>query len=287
MSESGKSRYFDSGATRDTDEGKLDYEGFLSPNALTRYATYMHSHRKQSDGKMRDSDNWQKGIPLTAYFKSLWRHVVEAWTLHRSGLTPGGGRYGEEMKEVLCAIIFNAFGYLHEITKDDEKDLQEELNHWMGDNPPTHEYPTEVDNCDFFAEQAAVHRRGYNIPIYNYWSENHPYKWRDGYYRSEHEDAKMRSGDENKEDDVPLEVDKGGHGHEPTGRMFIEDHDKIWMEKRESSDPHGITYWTQKKIEETDGKVACGDCSHDETCKLPWHSIVLGVDCSTYRKKVQ
>ncbi len=107
-----KMRNFSTGATRDSDDDKVDYEGFLSPSALKRYAEYMHSHRKQSDGKMRDSDNWQKGIPLDCYMKSLWRHVVEMWTAHRSGL-----RCGHTLEDLLCAVIFNAFGYLHEITK--------------------------------------------------------------------------------------------------------------------------------------------------------------------------
>ena len=107
-------RKFNTGATRDSEEGKLDYEGFLSPLALERYAKYMHSHRKQSDGQMRESDNWQKGIPLDAYMKSLWRHLVEVWTLHRK---PTFDLDEKAQEEALCAIIFNAFGYLHEIKK--------------------------------------------------------------------------------------------------------------------------------------------------------------------------
>ena len=53
-------RTFKSGATRDDDAEKFDYEGFLSPLVIRRYAEYMHGHRKQVDGKMRDSDNCQK-----------------------------------------------------------------------------------------------------------------------------------------------------------------------------------------------------------------------------------
>lgn len=103
-------RQFESGATRDTEEGKLDYEGFLSPIALGRFAQYMHKHRVQSDGSLRDSDNWQKGIPLDAYMKSMWRHFHDVWTLHRG--------YGEgELEEALCALWFNVQGYLHERLK--------------------------------------------------------------------------------------------------------------------------------------------------------------------------
>jgi hypothetical protein len=65
-------REFETGATRNPEEGKLDYEGFLSPLVLECYAKYMHEHRLQSDGKLRDSDNWQKGIPKEVYMKSGW-----------------------------------------------------------------------------------------------------------------------------------------------------------------------------------------------------------------------
>ena len=84
-------RTFDTGATRDTDVGKFDYDGFLSPLVLVRYAAYMHKHRTQSDGTLRDSANWQKGIPRDQYRKSAWRHFIEWWTLDRGGpLTPTG-----------------------------------------------------------------------------------------------------------------------------------------------------------------------------------------------------
>jgi len=55
-------REFISGATRDDSEGKNDYEGYLSPLVLRRFGDYMTLHRKQADGKLRDSDNWQKGM---------------------------------------------------------------------------------------------------------------------------------------------------------------------------------------------------------------------------------
>ena len=114
-------RKFESGATRNTDVGKNDYEGFLSPLVIEEYGNYMTKHRKQADGKLRDSDNWQKGIPLSAYMKSLWRHFLDAWFIHR-----GYKRYDDitkeelTMKGVLCAILFNVMGYLHEILKENK-----------------------------------------------------------------------------------------------------------------------------------------------------------------------
>lgn len=100
-------RQFETGATRDQDENKFDYEGFLSPAVLERFASYMHKNRKQADGKLRDSDNWQKGIPQSAYMKSMFRHFMEVWHAHR-----GDNRYNKT--EALCALLFNVMGYLHE-----------------------------------------------------------------------------------------------------------------------------------------------------------------------------
>jgi hypothetical protein len=107
-------REFPTGATRDTDEGKLDFEGFLSPFVLQRYAEYLHLHRKQSDGQMRASDNWQKGIPVDTYMKSLCRHQIDLWKKHRSQNTDG-------IEDALCGVIFNAMGYLFEVLKSEKE----------------------------------------------------------------------------------------------------------------------------------------------------------------------
>jgi len=104
-------RRFDSGATRDLDASKLDYEGFLSPLVLRRFAEYMHSNRTMADGSVRDSDNWQKGIPEVAYIKSGWRHFFDWWCEHRGVDTKEG------IELALCGLLFNAMGYLHEHLK--------------------------------------------------------------------------------------------------------------------------------------------------------------------------
>jgi hypothetical protein len=115
-------RQFDSGATRDTDQGKNDYEGFLSPLVIERYGNYMTKHRKQADGSLRDSDNWQKGIPKNVYMKSLWRHFMDMWFLHR-----GHKRFDKQRQEditideAICAILFNVMGYLHEYLKEQQR----------------------------------------------------------------------------------------------------------------------------------------------------------------------
>jgi len=105
-------RKFATGATRNDDSENLDYEGFLSPLALQAFAEYMHKHRKQADGELRASDNWQKGIPKEAYMKSGFRHFMDWWGEHRGT----GSREG--MEDALCGLLFNVFGYLHEIKKE-------------------------------------------------------------------------------------------------------------------------------------------------------------------------
>ena len=114
-------REFASGATRNNAGDKLEYKGFICPEALTAFAEYMHNHRIQADGQMRDSDNWKKGIPIAVYNDSLIRHVHD---YHRliDGWSPKCPDDGHVLtaKELLCAILFNVQGLLHETLKDEQ-----------------------------------------------------------------------------------------------------------------------------------------------------------------------
>lgn len=107
-------REFNTGATRNIDNNKLDFEGFFSPLVIEAVAEHMHVNRKQADGTIRDSDNWQRGIPRDAYMKSLWRHFFDVWKWHR------GLSCQETLKMALCGVIFNASGYLHELIKKEK-----------------------------------------------------------------------------------------------------------------------------------------------------------------------
>lgn len=109
-------RSFSTGATRDTDRGKPDYEAFLSPLVLDAFGCHMLKHMQQSDGQYRDSDNWQKGIPEAAYMKSMWRHFMDVWKLHR------GWKARDTLEGALCALLFNVMGYLHEHLKNRAND---------------------------------------------------------------------------------------------------------------------------------------------------------------------
>lgn len=110
-------RKFETGATRNPDDDKYDYEAFFCPLVLERRAKYMHGKRFQADGSMRSGDNWQKGIPLDSYAKSLARHHHDFWMLHR-----GYSAFDEtgklvDLEEAICAAMFNLEGYLSELLK--------------------------------------------------------------------------------------------------------------------------------------------------------------------------
>lgn len=100
---------------RDLDDDKLDYEGFISPLVLEKYAEYMHKNRYLKDGSVRDSDNWQKGFGENHFavcMKSLWRHFVDLWMFHR-------GREGREtIDDAICGILFNTMAYYNKILND-------------------------------------------------------------------------------------------------------------------------------------------------------------------------
>jgi hypothetical protein len=101
-------RQFESGATRDSEDGKLDFEGFFSPRVLRRFAEYMNEHRLQADGTLRGSDNWQAGIPPEAYMKSLTRHFFDVWEKWDAC------EDGKAWEDALCAAMFNLQGLLFE-----------------------------------------------------------------------------------------------------------------------------------------------------------------------------
>jgi hypothetical protein len=127
VADNGTLRTFASGATRDTASGKIDPEGFFDPLVVMAFSAYMDRHRVQSDGSLRASDNWQGGFPRNQTMKSLWRHFLDLWLLHR-GHPPVSKDHREFFErqnastalestkvEVLCALYFNVGAYLREV----------------------------------------------------------------------------------------------------------------------------------------------------------------------------
>jgi hypothetical protein len=106
-------RVFASGASRDTDVGKLDFEGFLSPAVLQAFAEHMQANRQMADGSTREADNWQKGLPRRETMKSMWRHFFAVWLKWRTA--PDNTR---DRRADLCALLFNVMAMLHEDIKE-------------------------------------------------------------------------------------------------------------------------------------------------------------------------
>lgn len=109
---------FASGATRSADKA-FDPEGFLSPRVLERFSEYMELHRKQADGNMRAADNWQKGMDVGRYRRSLARHYLDFWLVSR-GYKPHSPD-STDTQTILCALLFNVMGLLYEELKKEEK----------------------------------------------------------------------------------------------------------------------------------------------------------------------
>lgn len=133
-------RRFDTGATRSSEAGRYDPEGFMSPIVVERFCEYMNKHRVQPDGSIRDSDNWQKGIPLATYIKGMWRHFLHLWARHR-GVTPTDKMAAADIEEDLCALLFNVQGYLFEVLKKRTEEakcvpLDDEWLLWTGGTCP-------------------------------------------------------------------------------------------------------------------------------------------------------
>lgn len=105
-------RKFKTGATRDSDHNKPEYTGYLSPLVIKRYGEYMMKHAIQPNGKYRPGGNWKKGMPKDSYLDSMFRHLLDVWLNHEGY----DGR--DTTEEALCAVIFNASGYLLETLKD-------------------------------------------------------------------------------------------------------------------------------------------------------------------------
>jgi hypothetical protein len=107
-------RNYETGATRNSDEGKMQYARIFDPGVERAFAEYMESQRVQADGKVRDPDNWKKGIPIQDYLDSQRRHWHDVWALlsDRKDLAEE-----KDLVTALCALKFNVDGMLFEVLK--------------------------------------------------------------------------------------------------------------------------------------------------------------------------
>ena len=112
-------RTFDTGATRSPNGGRPDPEGYMSPLVEQRFCEYMLKHQLQTDGTLRPSDNWQKGMPLPTYMQGMKRHLQHLWLRFR-GWTVTDPKAGVDIQEDLCALLFNVQGYLHTLLAEEQ-----------------------------------------------------------------------------------------------------------------------------------------------------------------------
>lgn len=94
---------FNTGAIRDSQEGKPDFIETISFTAHNRYARYM-TGKKQKYG----AGNFKKGIPIESYERSLLRHIDKYF---RNKYENG---QDEPLEDHLAAIRFNVDGIMHE-----------------------------------------------------------------------------------------------------------------------------------------------------------------------------
>jgi len=91
--DSGKRQEFESGAVRDTQDGKPRYD-LIPPKGLKRVAElYGRGAEKYDD------HNWRKGMPSSRYMASLLRHVEQY-------------RSGDRDEDHISAVIFNALALI-------------------------------------------------------------------------------------------------------------------------------------------------------------------------------
>lgn len=94
---------FESGAIRDSQEGKEDYIETISWTAFKRYSQYMTGKKKKYG-----AGNFKKGIPIESYEQSLVRHLQKYLAnKYENGMT-------EKEDDHLSAMVFNIFGIIHE-----------------------------------------------------------------------------------------------------------------------------------------------------------------------------
>ncbi len=111
-------RSFPGGATRNKNDNKICYTGFYDPAVVHAFGAYMHKHRKQADGTLRDADNWKKGIPQGVLMESLVRHVVDLWRVHEGevAIDPDTNAPCDPV-DLCCAIMVTVQAYLRGLVR--------------------------------------------------------------------------------------------------------------------------------------------------------------------------
>lgn len=93
VKDSGKRQEFETGAVRDTSEGKGRYD-LIPVYALKRLARHY-----ENGAKKYGDNNWKKGMPLRRYYDSAMRHL-------------GNWMEGNRDEDHLAAVLFNVMAII-------------------------------------------------------------------------------------------------------------------------------------------------------------------------------
>jgi|SRR5690606_29218138 len=124
MKDDGVLRMSESGAIRNSDVGKINYQGALSPLILEAYGKYIEKHSLLPDGTRRNNKNWQKlfGTPeehRQVCIESAWRHFIDLLMEH------DGYESRDGIDEALGGLMFNIQAYWFSILKERQENKQE------------------------------------------------------------------------------------------------------------------------------------------------------------------
>ena len=105
-------RKFKTKATRDSDDGKINY-AHISAIADRMYCEYMHSNRIQKNGKLRAADNYKLGMPFKVFLKSFNGHLQDLKLL-LEGVEVMEGKKQLTFFDAIMGIRFNLDGLMME-----------------------------------------------------------------------------------------------------------------------------------------------------------------------------
>lgn len=120
MKDNGILRVSNSGAIRNSEVGKIRYQGALSPLVLEAYGKYIEKHSLLPDGTRRNNKNWQKlfGTPeehRQVCIESAWRHFIDVLMEH------DGYESRDGIDEALGGLMFNIQAYWFSLLKQNKK----------------------------------------------------------------------------------------------------------------------------------------------------------------------
>lgn len=110
-------RNFDTGAIRDNDENKINYQGALSPLVLEAYGAYIQKHSLLPDGTRRNNKNWQNLFGTheehrQVCIESAWRHFIDLLMEH------DGYNSRDGLDEAIGGLMFNIQAYWFSVLKE-------------------------------------------------------------------------------------------------------------------------------------------------------------------------